>query len=73
MKSSLFNGLEEAVRIDIDADSDFRAPFHAGQPVADDILNVEASPGVDKQPLAMAAAEHGERSRRGAEHDHPFD
>jgi hypothetical protein len=49
---------KEAVGVDIDADPDFGAPLDLGQPIADDVLDVEASAGVDEQALAMAAAEH---------------
>ena len=44
-----------------------------GEPVADDVLHVEAAAGVDEQALAVAAAEHGERGGGGAEHRHAVD
>src|SRR5947209_1641947 len=36
------------------------------------ILDVEAAPRVDEEPLAVAAAKHGERGRGRAEHRHSF-
>src|SRR3954471_5383636 len=62
--------LKETIRIDIDADADLRAPLDAGQPVADHVLDIEASARVDQQALAVAAAKHGQRRRGGAKHDH---
>src|SRR4051812_4714586 len=64
---------QEAVGIDVDADADLRVPFDRGQPVADRVLDVEGSPRVDQQALAMTAAKHRQRGRRRAEHDHAVD
>src|SRR5690349_7708185 len=46
--------LEETVRIDVDADPDLGAPFDLAEPVADDVLDVEAPARVDEEPLAVA-------------------
>ena len=39
--------LQEAVGIDVDADADLRVPLHGGEPVADDVLHIQAPCGVD--------------------------
>ena len=65
--------LKEAVGVDVDRDADLGAPFEPAQPVADDVLDVEAARGVDQQALAVAAAQHGERGGGRAEHRHAFD
>src|SRR6185503_14198866 len=64
---------KKAVGVDVDSDPDLWAPFDFGEPVADDVLDVEASSGMDEEPLAVAAAEHGERGGGGAEYRHAFD
>src|SRR5438045_2172903 len=50
--------LQEAVGVDVDADADLWAPIEGREPVADDILHVEAAPGVDQQSLPMTASQH---------------
>ena len=39
----------------------------------DDVLDVEAARGVDQDALAVAPAQHRQRSGGGAEHRHPLD
>ena len=65
--------LEEAVRVDVDRDSDLAAPIYLAEPVADDVLDVETARRVDQDALAVSAAEHCQGRRRGAEHRHAFD
>src|SRR6478672_12198034 len=52
---------EETVGVHVDADADLGAPVECGEPVADDVLDVEAAAGVDEDALAVAAAKHGQR------------
>ena len=63
----------EAVGVDVDADPDLAAPVEGREPVADHVLHVEATAGMDQQALAMTAAKHGERSRGGAKDRHAVD
>src|SRR5688500_15291160 len=61
---------EEAVRVDIDRDPHLRSPFDLREPVANDVLHVEAARGMDEQALPMAPPEHRQWSRGGAEDRH---
>ena len=65
--------LQEAVGVNVNADPHFRAPFQPGQPVANDILDIERPIGVNEKPLAVPPSEHGERRWRRPEHRHPLD
>ena len=48
---------QETIGIDIDRDAHLGWPVERAEPVADDVLDVEAARGVDQDSLAMAGSD----------------
>src|ERR1700730_4831932 len=63
--------LEKAVGVDVDLDAGRAGDADAGEPIAQYRLEPRLARGFDEKPLAVAAAQDGERRRSRAEHRDP--
>src|SRR5205823_1962414 len=63
--------LQKAVGVDVDLDAGGAGGADAGEPIAQYCLEPHFAHGLDEKPLAVAAAQYGERRGCGAEHRDP--
>src|SRR5690606_33732704 len=61
-------GLDEAVRVDVDADSQAGRKGEGAEPLANYVLQLGGAAGIDQQPVAVPAPQQRQRRRGRAEY-----